>query len=355
MFSNDLINFLEDDFTLISINVNRFFNDIKGKTIFVTGGTGFFGIWLQLSFIYMNRKDSLNAKMIILTRNKNKFLHKFPFLNGYGEISYIEGDITTFTFPSEDIHYIIHAATEASVNVNQFSPLEMFNTVVNGTKRVLDLAVFKKVISFLFTSSGAVYGSQNDIKENINESFFAGPDLTNPLSVYGEAKRMAEVLCTVYASNFGASIKVARGFAFVGPFLPLNTHFAIGNFINDILHNRNIEIRGDGKSVRSYLYAADLTIWLWIILLNGRNCTAYNVGSDQPISILALANLVISCSEEKRDYQISNFKVSYLGANFYVPSIEKARKELGLSVYTDLQSSIQKTIKFYKKFQQIKV
>src|SRR5205085_5180473 len=123
-----------------------------------------------------------------------------------------------------------------------------------------------------------------------NEGFHI--DINNPNAAYAEGKRMAELYCSIYHAQHHLPIKIARCFAFVGPYLPLNKHFAIGNFIQDGLSQKDIVLKGDGTPCRSYLYAADLTVWLWTILLQGQNNLPYNVGSDEDLNLAALANMI---------------------------------------------------------------
>ncbi|RZJ99720.1 MAG: NAD(P)-dependent oxidoreductase, partial [Flavobacterium sp.] len=325
-----MLDYLEEDLEMVYNNTADCWEAIRHKTLFITGGTGFFGIWLIMTYIYINRKLNLNSGAILLTRNKAKFLSKNPWLAAYDEVTFLEGDLLDFDFIDEPIDYIIHAATEASVELNIKQPLVMFDTIVNGTKRVLEFAKLKEVKSFLLTSSGAVYGQQPPDVENIKEDYIGAPVSSDPTSMYGEGKRMAELLCSVYHKHYNLPVKIARCYAFIGPFLPLDSHFAAGNFIKNLINEEDIIIDGDGSPHRSYMYAADLTVWLWTILLKGENNLPYNVGSEESITISELAKK-IAANQTKviiRKPLSGNF------AQRYVPDTSRAADGLKLKTYT---------------------
>ena len=335
-----------EDLEHVLHNTQDIWESFREKSIFLTGGTGFFGKWLLESFIYANGKLNLNARLTTLTRDPESFLQEFPFFNQYSNsVIFVKGDILSFDFNLEDkFQYIIHAATAASESLNKGNPLLMLDTITVGTRRVLDFALTQPIESFLFISSGAIYGKQPFDVSHINESQSFKIDINNPNSAYAEGKRIAELYCSTYFEKLGLPVKIARCFAFVGPYLPLDTHFAIGNFINNVLRNENIVIKGDGSTKRSYMYASDLVIWLWKILFIGQINQPYNVGSDESISISELARLI-----SKFD---SNIKVMILnetiGGSIYVPEINLS-KNLGLKLDVNLESSISKTIDFYVK------
>lgn len=343
-----MLNYFKEDLALILTHTNTCWDGMKNKTIFISGGTGFFGIWILMSFIYINRKLDIGSKIILLTRDKNKFLKSYPWIEKYNEISFLEGDIANFDFISGNIDYIIHAATEASVKLNLEEPLTMFETVVNGTKRILEFGKIKKVKSFLLTSSGAVYGKQPSEIENIEEDYIGAPITFDAGSVYGEGKRMSEVLCAIYHKQYNLPVKIARCYAFIGPFLPLDSHFAAGNFIKNLLEGEDLIIEGDGTPYRSYMYAADLMIWLWTILFKGENNRPYNVGSSIPITIKELAELVSQIDLNSPINIVLKTAESDKPPLRYVPGVNRAEKELKLKLYTDLKKSIEKTIKFNK-------
>ncbi len=239
--------------------------------MFITGGTGFFGHWILESLLWANDILDLDVKIVLLSRNPDAFSKKNPQLAYHPAVSWIQGDVKTFDFPEGQFSYVIHAASEGNVRLAQENPILLFDTIVEGTHHVLEFARTHGTRKLLFTSSGAVYGRQPPELTHIPEDYSGAPDVMNPRSAYGEGKRAAELLCNLYSQQFGLETKIARCFAFVGPYLPLNANYAIGNFIRDAINGGPIVIKGDGTPYRSYLYAADLAIWLWTILFPRRN------------------------------------------------------------------------------------
>ena len=322
-------------------------DELRGERIFITGGTGFFGCWLLESFASANDKLGLNATAVVLTRNLGAFRKKAPHLASHYAIQFHAGDIRSFEFPSGSFSHIIHAATESSTKLNEENPLLMFETIVEGTRRTLEFARACGAKKFLLTSSGAVYGKQPSDLTHIPEDYVGAPDPLDPRSAYGEGKRLAEHLCALYAQQYGVQTKIARCFAFVGPYLPLDIHFAIGNFIRDGLRGGPIQVKGDGTPYRSYLYAADLAIWLWTILFKGEPCRPYNVGSDKVVSIAQLANQVAPWFQPIPSVIIARQPQSGKVQEYYVPSVERCKKELGLRQTVDIREAIRRTIIWY--------
>lgn len=160
------------------------------------------------------------------------------------------------------------------------------------------------------------------------------------------AKQNAEGACLLAAQKTGLQVKIARGFAFVGPYLPIDAHYAIGNFIRDGLQGGPIQVLGDGTPLRSYLYAADLAIWLWTILIRGTSGRAYNVGSDQAVSIAEVANKVSEYT--KTIVQLASRPRTDVPPDRYVPSTARAEKELGLKAWVSLEDGIARTIDWHR-------
>lgn len=338
---------LTNDLEHILEHTHGLWEEVRGNRIFITGGTGFFGCWLLESFLWINSRLNLNAKIVVLTRNIESFRKKAPHLVSSSDIEFLVGDVRRFDFPRGIFSHIVHAATESKVKYGDENPLEMLDTIVQGTRHTLDFAVSCGAKKFLLTSSGAVYGKQPSEIRYIPETYMGAPDVTSQTAMYGEGKRMAELFCTAYANKYGFETKIARCFAFVGPYLPLDKHFAIGNFIQDSLHGGPIKVKGDGTSYRSYLYAADLAIWLWTILLKGKSSYPYNVGSSKDATIEQIANTVARSVIPTLKVDIAEKPNSGNESERYIPDINRAKNELGLSETINLTEAIRLTRNWY--------
>ena len=331
------------DLDLILARTRDLWSEVRGQRIFITGGTGFFGCWLLESFLYANRAEDLGARVTVLTRDPTSFAKKAPHLVSDPALTLLTGDVRDFPFPEGEFRYVLHAATEASAKQAAESPVEMLDTILRGTERTLEFAATRGTEKYLLTSSGAVYGPQPPSISHMSEDYPGAPNPLNPASVYSEGKRAAELLCAVYGKTRGIECKIARCFAFVGPHLPLDAHFAIGNFIRDAMLGQEILIRGDGTPRRSYLYAADLAIWLWTLLFRAPALEPFNVGSNEAISISELASEVMAAVGSRMG--VRTMQTAAPGAPLlqYVPDIEKARQQFGLRCEVSLQEAVRRT------------
>ncbi|HUI90540.1 MAG TPA: NAD-dependent epimerase/dehydratase family protein [Anaerolineales bacterium] len=338
---------LAEDLDHVLDHTRDLWDELRGQQIFITGGTGFFGCWLLESFLWANEKLNLKARATVLTRSPDAFRIKAPHLTGNEAVTLLQGDVRAFDFPASTFSHVIHAATESST-ANRPTPSNLlFYANLQGTMHVLELCQQCGTKKLLFTSSGAIYGKQPPEITHLSEDYQGAPLTTDVLSAYGESKRASEFLCIATAQSSVFEAKIARCFAFVGPYLPLNTTYAIGNFIRDALNSRPITMKGDGTPYRSYLYAADLAIWLWTILFRGSNGRAYNVGSDSELNIAQLANTVRNIINPNCEIIMAGKPEMNLLANRYIPSISRARLELGLDDCIKLNEAIRRTKEWY--------
>jgi len=343
---------LASDLDHILDHTRDLWDELRGERIFVTGGTGFFGCWLLESFIWANERLDLKANAVVLTRSPDAFQAKAAHLAAHPGVTLLTGDMRSFRFPPGAFSHVIHAASESSLNLNDTQLVKMLDTIVDGTRRTLEFASRAGTKKFLFTSSGAVYGKQSPDVEYILEDDVVEWKVPHPVSfesIYREGKRLGEMECNIFAQTTSLETKIARCFAFAGPYLPLNAQYAIGNFIRDGLNGNPIQIKGDGTPYRSYLYAADLAIWLWVILSRGQTCRPYNTGSDQEISIADLAKTVAKFIEPKLKIEILRTPQANQKAERYIPSIHRAQSELGLQTWIGLEEAIKRTIHWLKR------
>lgn len=326
-----------------------FWRRYAGTRLFITGGTGFIGHWLIQTIQRANDTLGSRIEIVALSRDPERARRDRPQVFARTDLTLLGGDVTSFAAPDGPLDLCIHAATDVGDPAKAADPLRSYDTIVTGTRRVLDLARSRGVQRFLLTSSGAVYGPQPPELSHVPENYGGAPDPLQPAASYGNGKRAAEWLTCAYAAQGRAAsfeATIARIFALIGPGMPLAGPFAAGNFVRDVLAQRPILIQGDGRPLRSYLYMADLCVWLLRLLESGASGQAYNVGAEQPVSIRELAEQVVQAAGTTTPIEVKTAADTATLAPRYVPDTQKARLSLELREYTPLPLALQKTLQW---------
>lgn len=311
-------------------------DELDGRHLLLTGATGFFGRWLLALLAQINAQGA-RVEVSVASRDPARFLAAQPYYRDLSWLHWIRGDVRDLQMPaSRAPDMILHAAADTSAAAHA-RPLELFDSIVGGARTLLELGLRSGAGRILLIGSGAQYGVL-PASQPVAEDYSGACDSSRTSSVYGEAKRAQEVLGAIYAQTYGLDVIMARCFAFSGPGLPLDGHFAIGNFVRDALSAEAIVLNSSGQAVRSYLHGADLAGWLLALLVGGNAGQVYNVGSDQAISIADLAKRVVARVAPGKTIKILG-KAEPSGRSFYVPDITRSRG-LGLDVWTSLDASI---------------
>jgi dTDP-glucose 4,6-dehydratase len=316
-------------------------NELRGARIFLTGGTGFFGKWLIAALARADEELELEIKITVLSRRATDFLESHPEVVDHTALRFLEGDIVSLASGPERYDFIIHAATDTLGVVTPDQEKARFESIIEGTRRVLALARAGGAKRLLNISSGAVYGAAAGKIEGAREEDYAS---AVPVTDYARAKREAEAFC----ASSGVDFVTARAFAFLGPHLALDAHYAAGNFLRDAVKGGPILVRGDGTALRSYLHPIDLVAWLLRLLLQGRSGSAYNVGSDEKVSTAELARRIASACPPAPEVIVQSTQPQG-PQNIYLPNIEKIRTELGVEISVPLDNAIRRTLAFLKR------
>lgn len=310
-------------------------HDLSGRHLFLTGGTGSVGRTL---LDYLDRCHCAQGgfKVTVLTRDADAFSGRYPAQARLSWLSLVEGSLVALPPLPGGITDVIHAAADTHLGSGRAAWIEQ---IVGGTDALLKVA--QGIAGrFLLVSSGAVYGPQPAELSHLPEHYRGAPDPLLPGSTYGQAKRVAEQLCTIAHHEGGLHPVIARLFAFGSAHIPRDGRYALGDFVRDALAESDAPIRvaGDGQAVRSYLGGHDMAHALVTALLRGEVGQAYNVGSDEAVTISDLATRI-------RDRLSPGREVAIEGAagdgqrSRYVPDVARIGA-LGAASRTELDTVI---------------
>jgi len=341
----------EQDLDHVLEHTEGLWEQLRREPVFMTGGTGFVGRWLLESLLWISDRLGLDVRVTALTRDPERFTKSAPHLASHAGLRLLRGNVVDFDFPDHTYPFVIHAATERITAPTLEQPLGSFAADERGTRRVLEFACSHRTRRLLFTSSGAVYGRQPSQVLNVPEEYTGAPATVDIGATYAHAKRISEFMCASYGSAHQFDVVIARLFAFVGPLLPLDTNYAVGNFIRDVIGGGPIRIAGDGTPYRSYLYSADLAIWLWTMLFRGKAAFPYNVGASTALSIAQLARTVAEATGAEVRIEIAHRPEPGQAPERYVPDTTRAR-ELGLRPLISVDEGIRRTVSWHRACRQ---
>lgn len=302
----------------------------------LVGGTGFVGKHL-LDVIASDDSQLSLDDVIVASRS--------PFVTGH-DVETVVWDVTSGAAPKLHVDAVIHAATPASAEFNARSPRLMFDQIVDGARRIVEFcAAQPDPPRVVFTSSGAVYGEMPLEVLAWREDSKLAADSSVARNSYASGKRAAEALFAIAGHEGVCRPTTARLFAFSGRHLPLDRHFALGNFVRDALEQRPIRVRGDGTAVRTYLDGDDMARWLVRSLLGEASVgRVIHVGSDRVITIEELAHLVADCAgvdpEAEARVVIEGRTSEIDGRDRYVPSTQFTKDLLGITEVMTLADSV---------------
>lgn len=317
---------------------------LRDSNILISGGTGFFGKAIVSSLIHANYLKNLNIKIFIITRNKKLNEFSYTIKDQLETIKYINTDIKDFENKELDIHYIIHAAANSNSEFVINNPISTLNTIIIGTKKIIEFSLTQKNLkSFLFVSSGAVNSANKNQKRPILEDDIYPIDNNNKFSSYSIGKKTAEKYLAECHKKYNLPVKILRGFTFIGPQINLKHKLALTYIFNCFLNNQDINVLNP-ECRRSFMYTTDLVFWILKVMINAKNGSIYNLGSNEEVTISEFAKKIL-----KYNNSIKLIESKSITNDYYVPDIKKIKKDLDLEITVSLDESIKRLVEFYKE------
>jgi len=325
---------------------------LGNKSVLITGANGFLPAYMVEVLLYLNDTILRNDEVTVyaLARNRRNAEERFRKYLHRKELVFIIQDVVNPIAISSPINYLVHAASQASPKYFSVDPVGTINANIIGTYNLMQLAIKKKIESFLLFSSAEVYGIVDDHLQPVKEDVYGYIDLNSARSCYAEGKRASEALCIAYAYQHGVPVKIARPFHTYGPGMKLDDGRIFADFVNSVVNKIDITVYGDGEAIRTFCYLADATLAYFYILLTGANKNCYNVGGAEEIKVKDLAQLVADICPEMslkvlmRNRNNSGYQKSPVGR--IAPDISKICK-LGWFPKYSLKSGYERTIKSY--------
>lgn len=271
----------------------------------LTGSTGFIGGMMVKYLMQLHPKKEIT--FVLPVRNLKTAKEKFSgILDENVKFVFIECPLEKITkekFPKEiSIDYIIHCAAPTSSGYMLSNPVETADSIVLGTRNMLELARHFHVKSMVYLSSMEVYGVVEDIGRKRNEEELGSLDLENVRSCYPMGKRMAEHYCHIYQQEYGIPVKIARLAQIFGKGVRLNDNRVYMQFAKAVIEKRDIVLKTEGKTIGNYCASEDAMSAIYTILIKGKDGEVYNVVNEG--NTMAVRDMAEFAAEQIADGKI---------------------------------------------------
>lgn len=342
-----------DDIRQVVEDVGQALYRLSGKTFLLTGASGFLASYMADTIVWLN--DHLLSSpcfLIALARSPVTRNGRLGHLLDREDVQFVQQNVSAPIHLDQHVDFIVHAASRASPRSYLAHPLDTMDANVVGTRQLLDIAKERGVESFLFFSSGEVYGEVSNEFVPTPESYPGNVNCTSPRACYTESKRYGETLCVTYWREYKVPVKIVRPFHVYGPGLRLDDGRVIADFSRNRLENKPIHVLSDGSGIRAFCHVSDATAGFWKVLLSDYNGEPFNIGNDQePISIRDLAYLMAGLDEPELPVNFGGASVPehLRGSPSHVcPDIGKARHVLNYYPRVRLREGLLKTLSWHR-------
>ncbi len=261
--------------------------------ILITGATGLIGSCL----VDLLMRHSF-CHIYAMGRNSQRAEQRFADYWQQPRFHFIRHDICQSLECTENFHYIIHAASNASPNFFQQSPVEVMKSNLDGLCHLVEYGLRHQMKRMVYISSGEVYGEGDG--SVFTEESSGHIDILSPRACYPSSKRATETLCAAYIQEYGADIVIARPCHTYGPYFTESDNRVYAQFIRNILNDEDIVMKSRGEQFRSWLYVVDCAVAMLLLLTKGNSGEAYNVANEESnITIRQLAEEIAKIGNKK--------------------------------------------------------
>jgi nucleoside-diphosphate-sugar epimerase len=327
--------------------------DFSGRTVLISGASGFLPACMVETLLYINERGNRPPTRVIgLVRDRRRAEARFAAYQGRSDLQLHVQDVCDPVDLEEPIHFIVHAASQASPKYYGTDPVGTLSANTAGTSNLLRLARDREALRFLFFSSAEVYGRPGPDGGRIAEDAYGYLDPVDVRSCYAESKRMGETMCVSWFSQFGVPAVIVRPFHTYGPGMRLDDGRVYSDFVSDVLNGHDIRMRSDGRATRAFCYLADAVAGFFTVLHRGAAGTAYNIGNDEgEMTIADLAELLAGLAPDRRLRvlrQANSVDSGYLASQVMriCPDVSRARS-LGWRPTTGLRDGFSRTLRSF--------